>query len=41
MLTSPHGNILILALSQALMQSAIVLSMALAAILGAWQSLKA
>ena len=32
---SPRGNILILALSQALMLSAIVLSMALAAILGA------
>jgi predicted MFS family arabinose efflux permease len=35
MLTSFRGNILILALSQALMLSAIVLSMALAAILGA------
>ena len=35
MSTSPRGNILILALSQALMLSAIVLSMALAAILGA------
>ena len=33
--TPPRGNILILALSQALMLSAIVLSMALAAILGA------
>jgi MFS family permease len=35
MQTSPRGNILILALSQALMLSAIVLAMALAAILGA------
>src|SRR5512139_231037 len=35
MQTAPRGNILILALSQALMLSAIVLSMALAAILGA------
>src|SRR4030042_691771 len=33
--SSPRGTILILALSQALMLSAIVLSMALAAILGA------